>query len=326
METKDPAVYNVLVVGAGQIGAFFDRPSSPAILTHGHAFSKHPGFNLLGFVDVDYSKAAEAAGIWGGRAYNTIDDACGYNQVDVVCLAAPDEYHYSYLKRLAGSNSKLIFLEKPLVKTLTEADEILSLYKRSPIAVEINYSRRFVPEFADLREAIQEGRFGRYLSGTGYYGKGVSHNGSHMIDILRYWLGEIASSTPLDHIFDYYDDDPVVSAVLQLQRGGPFFLQAIDCRSFTHFEVDLLFEKNRIRMVDSGYKIEKYTVVDSRTYAGYRNLSLEKEINTSLGHAMYHAACNIYDHLNSGAGLLCSMADGYRALEICQGLKDGAMK
>lgn len=60
--------YNVLIIGAGNIGAFFDMPYSKNVLTHAHAFSKVEGFNLLGFVDVDNKKAIEAANIWNAKA------------------------------------------------------------------------------------------------------------------------------------------------------------------------------------------------------------------------------------------------------------------
>ena len=43
--------YNVLIVGAGNIGSGYDNPNSIEFLTHAHAFVNHDGFNLIGFVE-----------------------------------------------------------------------------------------------------------------------------------------------------------------------------------------------------------------------------------------------------------------------------------
>ena len=53
--------YNVLIVGAGDIGSGFDNPNSTEVLTHAHAFVKHEGFNLIGFVEPNKGVALNAA-------------------------------------------------------------------------------------------------------------------------------------------------------------------------------------------------------------------------------------------------------------------------
>ena len=54
---------NVVIIGAGKIGAFFDSPDSSNILTHAHAFTANRNFRLLGFVDKDLNQAGRAAQI-----------------------------------------------------------------------------------------------------------------------------------------------------------------------------------------------------------------------------------------------------------------------
>jgi len=44
----------------------------------------------------------------------------------------------------------------------------------------------------------------------------------------------------------------------QLKNKRNFFLQKVSCQNYTIFEMDLLFEKKRIRIIDSGLKIEEY--------------------------------------------------------------------
>lgn len=311
------AEFSVLVIGAGKIGAFFDSPSDEAVLSHAHAFSKHPGFRMLGFVDVDLAKAREAACIWGGDACESIDGAFEHHIVDVAVVAVPDELHSSTLKKLATYPIRCVFTEKPLAITLLEAEEVSTLYREKNIPLALNYIRRFVPEFMDLRGRIASGEFGQFLGGTGYYGKGTLHNGSHLIDLLRFMLGEITSVTHLGCIHDWSMNDPTCSAVLGLSGGGQVIVQAVDCRNFTLFELDLLFGRKRIRIVDSGFAIELCDIEESSLFAGYSVLSRPIKQGTGLPSALFAAAEAIYACLTEAKPLPCEADDGVRAIEIC---------
>ncbi len=316
-------VFNVVIIGAGQIGAFYDKPNNENILTHAHAVTVHPGFKLLGFYDKDHRQATMAVSAWGGEAFSDWGQLRSAQHIDVVCLTVPDEYHYTYLKELANWDIKVVFAEKPLVQNLEQVKEVKQLYSRSPISLAVNYSRRFVPEIIRLREDIQQGKYGAYITGTGYYGKGLLHNGSHMIDLLRYLVGEVYSFLILDQINDFYSDDPTVAAVLELEQGGRFYLQGVDCREYTMFEMDLVFRKGRVRMVDTGFSLVEYGIRDNQVFQAYRNMVKTGEQPTSLKRALYYAFDNIYQHLTEGQALRCGLDDGCKVIGFCQQLKTG---
>jgi predicted dehydrogenase len=309
--------YSVLIIGAGKIGALFDTPGSAVVLTHAHAFSKHDGFSLLGFWDTDKMAAERATQVWGGEAFTSLEDAFNSYAIDVAVVAAPDEFHYPLLKELTRFTPRLVFTEKPLTKTVSEAQETISIYRDRQITLGVNYTRRFVSEFICLKGQIESGVFGRFLTGIGYYGKGTLHNGSHMIDLLRFLFGDITETLTISRINDFYDDDPSCSALLTLAQGETFTMHAVDCRSFTIFELDLLFEQRRVRIVDAGFRIELYDVRESNIFAGYRNLNHSETLETGLGRAFATAAECIYAHLLTGASLPCTGEDGLRAQQIC---------
>lgn len=313
--------YNVLIIGAGNIGAFFDTPDSKNILTHAHAFSKVKGFNLLGFLDASEERGKEASKIWGINYFSTLEEAFNKNKIDVVSICVPDKYHYDVLKKISKFQIKLVFAEKPLAKNISEANEIINIFKEKNIRCLVNYSRRFVTEFSTLKDNILNGKYGAFIGGNGYYGKGTLHNGSHLIDILRYLIGEINDFQVINHNFDFYDDDPSVSAILNFENGGEFVIQNIPCNNYTIFELELLFEHKRIRIVDSGFKIEEYGVLDSKIFSGYKNLFKGKEYETELNKAMLNAVINIYNNLVYDEDLKCTLEDGYKDMEVCEKLK-----
>ena len=316
-------MYNVLIIGAGNIGAFFDTPLSLNILTHAHAFTRIKGFNLLGFVDMDIKKAEKASILWNTIYFENIERAFEKNRIDVVSLCVPDEYHYELLQKLSNFPIKLVFAEKPLAKNVREVEEIVALYNKRKIKCLIDYSRRFVCEFEKLKNNILSGMYGKFICGNGYYGKGTVHNGSHLIDFLRYIIGEIIDTKTFNYDIDFSKEDPSISAILKFQYGGIFTMSNISCSNYTIFEVELLFEEAKIRIIDSGFKMEIYEVVNNPMFIKYRNLVKKKDINTSLGSAMENAVKNIYNNLSFNEKLRCTLEDGYNALNICEKLKVG---
>ncbi len=313
--------FNVLIVGAGRIGALFDNPSSKQILTHAHAAKKHKNFNLIGFVDKDKENLDKAAKLWGCKAFSTIKEAFSRNKIDLVCITTPDHLHFETIKQVLEFPVKIILAEKPLAANVEEAQNIIKLSKSKKISIAVNYSRRFVDEINNVKSEIKNGHYGAYLTGSGYYGKGLLHNGSHMIDLLRMLLGEIKSCQNFGTINDYKKTDPSVSVRVEFSNNKSFFLNAINCKKFTIFEADFIFEKARIRIVDYGFVIEKYFVKNDEIFAGYKKLALKKSISTSLGLAMYNAFDNIANFLTKKEPLKCSVEDGYKAIEIISKIK-----
>jgi len=318
--------YNVLIIGAGNIGAFFDTPDSDNVLTHSHAFSKHSGFNLLGFVDLDKIKAQKATSIWGGKVFKNVEEALTKEDVDVICVAVPDDCHYATLKVISNASIKFVFAEKPLAINMTEADELLRLYKQKRIPLAVNYSRRFLPEFQEIKKNISDGLYGDYITGAGYYGKGILHNGSHLIDLLRYFIGEIRESEYINSIFDFTKDDPSISAILAFNKKKNFLLQCIDSRLYTIFEIELFFEKKRINIKDTGRRVEESDVIEDQFVRGYKNIVKTKEIVTSYKKSLYYAVDNIYNYLTKGEKMKCSIDDAYKTMQACiqirENLKD----
>ena len=309
--------YNALIIGAGNIGALFDDPSGVNILTHAHAFTIHSGFNLVGFADVNVKKLELALSRWGRKGFENINDAFAANKIDVVSVAVPDEHHFEVLRKISEFPVKCVFTEKPLTKTLEDAGEIVRIYKEKNIGLIVNYSRRFVPEFERIRDKIKSGLYGEYLAGTGLYGKGINHNGSHLIDLLRYFIGEIQDSQITEYSFDFYDDDPSVTGILTFDNHKKFYLQHIARNLFSIFELDVFFEKKRIRIKELGFVIEEYDITESDIFIGYKNMVKTRENRTSFEKAIYYAVKNIYDFLTVGATIKCSALDGYKAVEVC---------
>ncbi len=309
MQTHKPL--RALIIGAGKIAAGYDAPDSKEILTHAHGFLSVPGFTLIGFVDRDLAQAEQAAAKWGGQAYADVRAAFADGPIDVVSVATPDETHAAVLKELAAYMPRLIFCEKPLALNGADAQAIHELYRHLPTEIQVNYLRRFVPEFRAVKQAIASGSYGRFLTGSGFYVKGFLHNGSHMVDLLQYWLGEANGAQELtDSVVDEER-----SALMTFADGGLFTIQSLAGNPYWIFEMDLLFEQKRLRILDSGLSIQEYMLGENPIFPGTPEMQPQPIRTTGLDRAMQFAMENIHDHLILGEPLLCPLTAALATLK-----------
>lgn len=302
--------FNVLIIGAGRISAFFDDMNSEKVLTHAHAFSLNNNFVLQGFYDIDYECAKRAAKRWKCKAYSNFKNAM--DGIDVVCCCVPDEFHYEILVQVSDYPVKIVIAEKPLAQTLEQALKIKKIFPNNLV---LNFSRRFVYEFQNLKKKLLS--YGRFVKGIGYYGKGVNHNGSHMVDLLRFLFGEISEIEYSMHGISDFEADISCDVVLKI-KDGFFSMIAIDSRIATVFEMDLFFEKARIRILNGGENIEIYMVEESKEYKGYYNYKIFEKQNVDYSNALIGLVTNVQNYLQFKEPILCTIDDGLEAIHICK--------
>lgn len=303
-------MYKSLIIGAGQIAGGYDNPSDSAVLTHAHAYKNNKEIELLGFYDLDYDKAKKMSSKW---EVDSIKSLANVTDIDIVSICTPDFCHLQSVKEALKLNPKIILLEKPLSNNVEEAQEILKISKNVPILV--NYSRRFIKDFQDLAKRIGTNEFGGFNTGSGYYGKGFIHNGSHMLDLLNILFGEIEKIKVVDEFVDFTEDDLTKSAVVDFKNKGRFFMQGCNCNNFTIFELDLIFEKARIRILNCGSYIEIYKIEESEQHKGYLMPKLSESYKTESAFAMANAVQNIVDFLSSKKPLISTTRNAFEALK-----------
>jgi hypothetical protein len=91
-----------------------------------------------------------------------------------------------------------------------------------------------------------------------------------------------------------------------------------DERKYSIFELDILFEKCRIRLVDSGFYISVQKVGNDRRYAGYQCLYNPVNKKTSLNGAMFALVDNAVQHLSRGQLLIGRVEDAAKTQRVCQ--------
>lgn len=297
---------DTIIIGAGMMAGGYDSPASDLILSHAHAYTKHPDFNLLGFYDINYDKAKEMAVKWNCQAF---EDKKNLPYADIISICTPDLNHISDCFEYAKLNPQLIFLEKPLAHTKHEAEAL----KKINIPVLVNYSRRFSKEFQIVKKQIADNHYGKFLTGVGYYGKGTIHNGSHMVDLINWLISPVVSYEVMNEQNDFYANDTTKSMVLTLLNGSEFYMQGINCHYYTIFELDLLFEKGRIKINNAGNEIQLFRITEHPAN-NQKNLCSIQNYRTDLTSVLYNSLDNISHFLYNGEKLLCTLDDAQQAI------------
>jgi NADH/NAD ratio-sensing transcriptional regulator Rex len=297
---KPTNIYNVLIIGAGNIASNYDTIDSNVFLTHAHAFSKHPGFNLLGFLDVDKSKAIVAAEKWSTNYFQSLEEVVNKFDIDVISITVPDEIHFETLLMVSKLKNIFVLTEKPLTQTLSEAEEIVSLYSKLNIQASINFKRIFLPEVIKIKERINNNEFGDFKFAIGYYNKGLKHNASHLINLFSELtsIKNLSLISNLGYINDFNKNDLSYSCVLNTDKGRHFIIKSFNVLDYPIFELDLHFDLGRIRFYDSGSAFEIFKIENSTIFEGHKFLSKSEIIETNLNMSMYFTVDNIFNFLS----------------------------
>ena len=309
---------DVLIIGCGRIAGGYDEGRTDTVVrTHAKAFGGHPGFRLAACVEPDADRRHAFMEHWAIPEGAAELSAFTHRPFAVACIAGPTHSHADVLHRLLDMDVAVTFAEKPLTDDLDEARALVAAFAERGKALVVNYLRRCDPAMAALQADIAAGCLGRLQGAVGLYTKGILNNGSHMVDLLQYLLGSLEPVSVDGALVDYLPEDPTLSCTLAAAGGATIRLLGLDRGHFTIFELDLLFEKQRVRLTDSGFTIARQDVVDAPLFDNYRVLAAPNAKLTQLDMAFAQAADAIFAHLNGGTPPVSTGQTALAAQAVC---------
>jgi predicted dehydrogenase len=133
------------VLGAGHLGKI-----------HINCIKNIPEFDLIGFYDPNDDMAQQTIEKFGIRRFHTIEDLILAS--DVIDIVTPTVEHFACAE-MALKNSKHVFIEKPIVATVDEAQRLLLLADEARVKVQVGHVERFNPAFTAARPFIDNPMF-----------------------------------------------------------------------------------------------------------------------------------------------------------------------
>src|SRR5215471_11683384 len=198
------------IIGAGHMGTL-----------HAQNLTADERVHLVGVTDVDQDRAETLARLVKGRALSSVE-ALLDTGVQAVYVCTPNTLHTAAV--LAALQRHVhVFSEKPMATTLREAQQICEATHTSRGLYQIGHNRRFAPVYTFARQQIQAGfvptsanikmnpgelRQPPWVADTRVTGGFLYESTIHLLDMLRWLLGEVVEVVCRAHasVYDELDD------------------------------------------------------------------------------------------------------------------------
>jgi len=203
--------YNIALIGAG----FMAKAHSMAYSSMPICYWPAPAVPVKKtIVDITEEKAAEAAKRFGFEKSSADWRAVVSDpEIDVVNIATPNDLHLE-IAVAAAENGKHIFCEKPIARTVAEAEQMYDAVKKAGVKNMLGFNYRRTPAVLLAKEIIEKNEIGKILNFRGTYlqdwsaspssplswrfqkdvaGSGALGDiGTHIIDMARFLVGDIS--------------------------------------------------------------------------------------------------------------------------------------
>jgi predicted dehydrogenase len=216
------------LVGCGRFATF-----------HARAARRLGGAVRIAFASRDAARAESYQRRFGGfAAFGSYEEAAADPRVDALVVCTPHHLHGAHA-RLAAEHGKAVLLEKPIARTLDEADEIIAAADAAGVVLMVAENVHFAPGFVAARAYLRDGAIGAVrqivVSARGYrqpsgwrrrradMGGGLLIDGGiHYLHLLRDWAGpveRVVAVTPPNTFSDIEGEDTVF-LLLRFRSGA----------------------------------------------------------------------------------------------------------
>lgn len=318
-----PEAMGVAVVGLGKIGQYLDADldSSFYCLSHASAVAQHSSFSLSCGIDPVAKAREDFVNRFSAPSFASIHEVVGRCKFEGMILCGPTSENVSLLKQAVELRPKWILLEKPMGQSFREASEIARMCQDSKIQLAVNFIRRSEPGANRVKELLSTGRIGRLEKIIVTYSKGLMNNGSHFVDLLRFWLGEGSHHQVIGSVSQSHRGDPEPDFVIHFGGVPAHFISAKE-DEYSVRDIEILGSRGSIQYLRGGLKIKVLDIVESKVFRGYKFLELEgTEVPSQLNRAQYFVMDSLAQALSQGKPLPLSGLEALKTMENLERVK-----
>ena len=234
--------HTIAVIGGGKIGALANADNRvQEIRTHLAAYLAEPKLRVIGVAEPQANNRGVIKKYFPGVAiYESADKLFQEHRPEAVAIASPDETHRALFETSVKAGVRLIICEKPLATTVVDAEKMVALAKRKSVTLIVNHTRRFDPNFRVIASTIKS-KIATIQSVRCNYVNGIRNNGTHIIDLLRWWLGDPiwVTAWPKKGLSATHREDINLDAVLEFSSGARAILQALEKNHYYSFTQEI---------------------------------------------------------------------------------------
>ncbi len=282
--------FNAGVIGCGRIGSLLSEDKlREKPCTHAESLSKNQNVQLIAGADTEKDRLKFFSKKWNvKKVYTDYRQMLEENKFDIISIATSANTHVKIIEDCIKHKTRVILCEKPLSIDIKEAEKAVVMCKSAGILLVVNHSRRFSGDYLKVRDLLRSGIIGELKTIHANVSAGAPkpedhydnigggillHDGTHLIDTLRFLLGEKEPDNIYAQLKFANNGAKVeqnLQALLHYSEGFNVFIDCSD-RDYFHFEIDIHGDKGRILI---GNGIHHYFIkTESPYYEGFNSLT-----------------------------------------------------
>ena len=260
--------FGVGVVGCGLIG-------------QKRAKALGQGGRLVACADLDVARAESLARTSGAKVYRDWRELVWSPLVDVIIVATLRD-SLAEITRTAAGAGKHVLVEKPAARNAAELDPVMEAAAKHGVKVHVGFNHRYHRSLRKAKELVDSGALGELMFVRARYGHGARigydkewradpalsgggeliDQGPHLIDLTRWFLGEITEVQGFAHT--YFWDMPVDDnsfMLLKTAKKQAAFLH-VSCTEWKNlFSMEIYGKLGKLDLSGLGgsYGVEKIT-------------------------------------------------------------------
>jgi predicted dehydrogenase len=325
------------LIGCGGIGQW-----------RAEAAAKSRELQLVVVSDVDAQRAHAIASKYSTRVEKDWRDLIQRDDIDAVIVSTPPWLHAEMCVQALAAG-KHVLCEKPLARTAGECREMVTAARRYSRLLATGFNYRFFPSVMKARDLLDSGLIGEldhvrayagysaaehnhdWLRDSGLMGGGVLRdNGIHLIDLTRYFLGEVEEVLGFgsNGVWGFTGSEDNGMAVLRNRKGNIASLHAswTEWRGY-RFQIEIYGTRGCIRLwvfpilVHAAWSSERAGKVQSKRFYFPKTHLMEHLFTYRwVGVRSFVREMEAFRvAVNGGATPLATGVDGMRAVEIAEG-------
>lgn len=263
------------------------------------------------------------------------------NDIELISIATDSGVH-AEIALYCINNGINVIIEKPIAMSIEDADEIIRCSNEKKVAVSACHQNRFNLAVQEMRNALEEKRFGKLSHGSvhvrwnrnqNYYdqaawrGKWASDGGSlmnqciHGIDLLRWMMGEEVEEVygaTRQQFHHYLEAEDIGMAVVKFKNGSIATIEGtVNVYPKNLEETLYLFgEKGTVKLGGTSCNnIDVWDFADQRE-TDLNNKNLQEATSNVYGNGHTSLFADVVDAIRTGREPYVSAMDGRNALEM----------
>ena len=172
--------YRVGIIGCGRIAA-----------RHANAYTAIKSTELVAAAEPDPERRLKFDETFGiATLYENYREMLANEELDIISICTWHPLHCEITVAAAESGVQAILCEKPMALNLGEANKMLEVCEGAGTKLVIGHQHRFDPQAVNAKDLVNGNAIGELRSIFGHCSSDLLNNGTHVVDLIRYFVDD----------------------------------------------------------------------------------------------------------------------------------------